>query len=73
MKTAVGPAAEKKIDAWFAERKRPRYHGELPPGNDGLGLGLLGISGDRLVDAATYAGFARQRWPVCVARCRPIF
>jgi methylmalonyl-CoA mutase len=26
----------------------------LPPGNDGLGLGLLGISGDRLVDAATY-------------------
>ncbi|MGB5164823.1 MAG: methylmalonyl-CoA mutase family protein [Woeseiaceae bacterium] len=48
------PAAEKKIDAWFAERKRPRYQGELPPGNDGLGLGLLGISGDRLVDAATY-------------------
>ena len=26
----------------------------MPPGNDGLGLGLLGISGDKLVDAATY-------------------
>ena len=24
--------------------QRPRYEGELPPGNDGLGLGLLGVS-----------------------------
>jgi methylmalonyl-CoA mutase len=46
--------AQKKIDAHFAGRERPRYEGELPPGNDGLGLGLLGISGDRLVDAETY-------------------
>jgi methylmalonyl-CoA mutase len=27
----------------------PTYRGELPPGHDGSGLGLLGISGDRLV------------------------
>jgi len=33
----------------------PRYEGELPPGHDGLGLGLLGIPGDRVVDAETYA------------------
>jgi methylmalonyl-CoA mutase len=33
----------------------PRYHGELPPGHDGLGLSLLGASGDRAVDAETYA------------------
>ena len=46
--------AEKKIEAWFAGRERPRYAGELPPGNDGLGLALLGISGDRLVPAETY-------------------
>ena len=26
----------------------------MPPGNDGLGLGLLGISGDKLVSKATY-------------------
>jgi methylmalonyl-CoA mutase len=33
----------------------PRYRGALPEGNDGLGLGLLGISGDRAVDPDTYA------------------
>ncbi len=47
-------AASKKIDAYFGDRERPRYAGELPPGNDGLGLGLLGISGDKIVDAETY-------------------
>ncbi len=48
-------AAAEKIDAWFAGRERPAYISELPPGNDGLGLGLLGISGDLVVDAETYA------------------
>ena len=48
-------AAEKRIDAWFENRERPAYVGELPPGNDGLGLGLLGISGDKVVDAETYS------------------
>ncbi len=47
-------AAQKKIEGYFEGRERPVYTGELPPGNDGLGLGLLGISGDRLVDAETY-------------------
>ncbi|HEY4530450.1 MAG TPA: methylmalonyl-CoA mutase family protein [Luteimonas sp.] len=47
--------AKKKIDAFFEGRERPRYHGELPPTNDGLGLGLLGMTGDQLVDAETYA------------------
>ena len=47
--------AQQKIDAFFAGRERPRYHGDLPPTNDGLGLGLLGITGDQLVDAETYA------------------
>ena len=46
--------ASRKIDAYFEGRERPRYTGELPPGNDGLGLGLLGISGDKVVDAETY-------------------
>ena len=36
-------------------RALPSYDGERPPGHDGLGLGLLGIPGDRVVDAATYA------------------
>ena len=48
-------AAQQKIDAFFANRERPRYHGDLPAGNDGLGLGLLGITGEQLLDADTYA------------------
>ncbi|MCA0198420.1 MAG: methylmalonyl-CoA mutase family protein [Proteobacteria bacterium] len=47
--------AQEKIDRFFEGRERPRYHGELPAGNDGLGLGLLGITGDQLLDAETYA------------------
>jgi methylmalonyl-CoA mutase len=47
---------ERRIDAWFADagRTRPRYRGELPPGHDGLGLRLLGVTGDRILDAETY-------------------
>jgi len=47
--------AEKKIAKLFEGRERPRYSGELPAGNDGLGLGLLGVTGNQLVDAETYA------------------
>ncbi|MGB5851338.1 MAG: methylmalonyl-CoA mutase family protein [Rhodanobacter sp.] len=47
-------AAEKKIAAMYPHG-RPQYAGELPQGNDGLGLGLLGVTGDQLVDAETYA------------------
>jgi methylmalonyl-CoA mutase len=34
---------------------RPAYAGEVPSGSDGLGLATLGVSGDQLVDAETYA------------------
>jgi methylmalonyl-CoA mutase len=44
----------KKMDAYFDGKLRPKYAGELPVGNHGLGLGLLGISGDKLVSAGTY-------------------
>lgn len=47
-------AAEKKIASMFPNG-RPQYSGELPKGNEGLGLGLLGITGDQLVDADAYA------------------
>ena len=41
-------AVEKKIDALYQDKgvPRPRYQGELPAGNDGLGQLLLGVSGD---------------------------
>jgi len=47
--------AERKIAAIWKGRERPRYRGELPAGNDGFGLGLLGVTGDQVVDAETYA------------------
>jgi methylmalonyl-CoA mutase len=53
-------AAQQKIDAWFAGKVRPEYVGELPPGNDGLGLGLLGISGDKLVAPEIYEKIRQQ-------------
>jgi methylmalonyl-CoA mutase len=47
--------AQRKIAGLYEGRERPVYRGELPPGNDGFGLGLLGVTGDQLVDAETYA------------------
>ena len=48
-------AAHDKIEKLYKGKKRPAYAGMLPDGNDGLGLGLLGITGDQVVDAETYA------------------
>jgi isobutyryl-CoA mutase len=33
---------------------RPIYHGEIPEGNNGLGLMLLGITGDQILDPSVY-------------------
>ncbi len=46
--------AQRKIEALFAGKQRPQYAGDLPAGSDGVGLALLGVSGDQLVDAETY-------------------
>ncbi len=47
---------EAKIAAIFKEKNttRPVYQGELPKGNNGLGLMLLGVSGDRVLSAHIY-------------------
>ncbi|WP_373550718.1 methylmalonyl-CoA mutase family protein [Haliscomenobacter sp.] len=34
---------------------RPQYHGEIPAGNNGLGLLLLGITGDQVLPPDVYA------------------
>jgi methylmalonyl-CoA mutase len=39
----------------LASRDLPGYAGTLPEDHDGLGLALLGVSGDEVVDADTYA------------------
>jgi methylmalonyl-CoA mutase len=46
--------AERRIAEIYRGRERPRYQGALPPGHDGSGLGLLGVTGDQLVDRETY-------------------
>ncbi|HFC11580.1 MAG TPA: hypothetical protein ENJ56_01955, partial [Anaerolineae bacterium] len=50
-------AVEQKLQAKFTEMglQRPQYHGDLPEGNDGLGLLLLGITGDQILEPAIYA------------------
>ncbi|HSG78353.1 MAG TPA: methylmalonyl-CoA mutase family protein [Acidimicrobiia bacterium] len=61
MNTAIDQACEKHIRAngleadveariadIYGDRPRPRYEGPLPEGNDGLGLMLLGVTGDQV-------------------------
>ncbi len=51
---------EKKVEAKLKELyddkgiERPKYNGELPEGNDGLGLLLLGVTGDQILPADVY-------------------
>ncbi|MFZ5637637.1 MAG: methylmalonyl-CoA mutase family protein [Pseudomonadota bacterium] len=53
-------AAHATIETLFEGRARPEYSGALPETNDGLGLGLLGVTGDQVVDAETYANIKAQ-------------
>jgi methylmalonyl-CoA mutase len=48
---------EAKIAAIYKEKGvvRPSYQGEVPEGNDGLGLYLLGVTGDQVLPADVYA------------------
>jgi len=52
---------EAKVEAKLKEKfddkglARPKYNGELPPSNNGLGLKLLGITGDEIIPADVYA------------------
>ena len=47
---------EEKILTIYKERSvdRPTYHGELPEGNNGLGLMLLGVTGDLVLPEDVY-------------------
>ncbi|MBM3433510.1 MAG: methylmalonyl-CoA mutase [Bacteroidetes bacterium] len=50
-------AVEKVLHAKYEAKgvQRPRYYGSLPEGNDGLGLMLLGVTGDEVLPADVYA------------------
>src|SRR6056297_2844512 len=51
---------EKEVEKKIADKyeklgtPRPEYHGELPETNDGLGLMLLGVTGDEVLPANVY-------------------
>ena len=45
---------EARIDAIYGDRSRPTYQGELPPDHDGLGLMLLGVTGDQVLPDEIY-------------------
>ena len=45
---------ESKIKEIYKGKNRPKYNGDLPEGNDGLGLMLLGVTGDQVLGADVY-------------------
>jgi isobutyryl-CoA mutase len=53
--TSRWEAVNQRIAELYPNGDRPRYHGDLPAGNNGLGLGLLGVSGEEVVDPQVYA------------------
>lgn len=48
---------ESKIAKIYKDQntERPKYHGKLPKGNNGLGLMLLGVTGDQVLSKKIYA------------------
>jgi len=54
--------AEKKISEIYEgkEHLRPRYNGALPDGNNGLGLRLLGVTGDQILPEEVYKEIAEK-------------
>jgi methylmalonyl-CoA mutase len=48
---------EQKINSIYKTKgtKRPTYQGDLPEGNNGLGLMLLGVTGDQVLSSEIYA------------------
>ena len=50
----------KKIKSLYKNKKRPKYSGKLPPGNNGLGLMLLGLTGQDVIDKKVYEKIKKQ-------------
>ncbi len=48
---------EAKLKSLYDDKglARPKYQGEVPQGNDGLGLMLLGVTGDQILEPTVYA------------------
>ncbi|WP_136468433.1 methylmalonyl-CoA mutase family protein [Flagellimonas onchidii] len=52
----------RKIEEIFKSKKveRPKYSGELPEGNNGLGLMLLGVTGDQVLPEDVYENIKEE-------------
>ena len=61
-KNGLESEVESKIKQIFTSKKskRPEYQGELPIGNDGLGLLLLGITGDQVLPLDVYEKIKKE-------------
>ncbi|MEP3837076.1 MAG: methylmalonyl-CoA mutase family protein [Algibacter sp.] len=46
---------EAKIATIYKGKERPKYHGNLPEGNNGLGLMLLGVTGNQVLPETIYS------------------
>ncbi len=53
-KNSLEKQVNKKIKFLYKNKKRPEYLGDLPEGNDGLGLMLLGVTGEDVIDKKIY-------------------
>ena len=55
-KNGLEKEVEAKINTIYAAKgvERPHYQGDLPAGNDGLGLMLLGVTGDQVLPLEVY-------------------
>ncbi len=53
---------QSKIEKMYKDRdvERPMYHGNLPEGNDGLGLMLLGTTGDKVLPKEVYEEIKKE-------------
>ncbi|HEY5690610.1 MAG TPA: methylmalonyl-CoA mutase family protein, partial [Cyclobacteriaceae bacterium] len=51
---------EKKIASIYKGAERPSYQGPLPRGNDGLGLMLLGVTGDQVLPKEVYEKIKKE-------------
>lgn len=50
----------KKIETLYKDAEKPSYQGDLPKGNDGLGLMLLGVTGDQVLPPDVYEKIKRS-------------
>jgi len=62
MQSGLENKVQKKITEIYKNKgvKRPEYQGDLPEGNDGLGLFLLGVTGDEVLPNEIYQKIKKE-------------